>query len=456
MSNHLRQRCAVMLAVALTLARIASGEPAATSGDAPPPASGSPNRGFVSREEYEALLRDQQALRAELDAVKRERAASQPATATSGTTDADVEAQIKAVRRDVAQLQRLAPGFDQFLIAGDAAFGFSVLRHTNSTFSASISPLLLWRPTDKLLIEAAFDIGIDTDAQGQSSSTSFDLTIANASYEVNDYLVVGGGLFVVPFGVYHNHFDPPWINKLPDDPLAWGDAAITPGSEVGIFARGAIPAGPMKLTYDVYVANGPSLVTNDADAAGSLNFDDFTDLNGNKAVGGRIGIIPMPDMEAGYSIQFSEPNPSGFHRVHALLQAVDFNYRPLIPAIRGVIDLRGEYAWSNVSTATFDPAGSLNFGPTRFHNRRDGGYFQVAYRPTMLDNKVLRRFELVGRYDFLNTPLQSPGGDHEHRLTLGIDYWVAPSAVFKIAYEFDDKKVGQRQDGFLAQFGIGF
>ena len=428
-------------------------------------------REFVSREEYEALLRDQRALRAELQAMRQERekekaaqstAASQapsssPPPPSSGVAggNTDVDKAIQDIRRDVSQLQQFRPGFDQFLIAGDAQFTYSALRHNNSTFSAAISPLFLWRPADKLLVETAFDVNISTDPATQSSSTTVDLTIANASYEVNDYLLVGGGLFVVPFGVYHNHFDPPWINKFPDDPLAFSDGGVAPTSEVGLFARGAVPVGSMKLTYDAYLTNGPSLITNDAGAAGALNFHDFTSLNGSKAAGGRIGIIPLPDLEAGYSIQVSQPNPSGFHRAHALLQALDFNYRPQVTPLRGVIDLRGEYAWSNVSTETFDPTGALKFGPLRFKNQRSGGYIQLAYRPTMVDDKILRRLEFVGRYDFLLTPIDAPGGDREHRYTIGIDYWLAPNAVFKIAYEFDHKKIGQRQDGFLAQFGLG-
>ena len=453
--------------------------------DPSPPGSTPP--AVVSREEYEALLRDQRALRAELEAMKLERErgrprqpasrpSSSPASQPSGVASADqvdapagngestgtdrgnpdVEKQIREIRHDVSQFQQFRPGFDQLVIAGDAQFGFNALRHANSSFSAHISPLVLWRPADKLLVETAVDIGIGTDTSSQSSSTSFDLTIANASYEVNDYLLVGGGLFIVPFGQYHNHFDPPWINKLPDDPLAFSDGGIAPNNEVGFFARGAIPAGSMKFTYDLYVTNGPTLITNSGDSAGSLNFKDFTDLNGNKAFGGRIGIIPIPELEAGYSIQASEPNPSGFHRAHALLQELDFNYRPLISALRGVVDIRAEYVWSDVSDETFDPRGTLKFGPIRFGNQRSGGYVQLAYRPILLDDKILKRMELVGRYDFLNAPLKSPGGEHEHRLTLGVDYWLAPNAVFKIAYEFDDKKIGQRQDGFLAQFGIGF
>src|SRR5205085_12012827 len=127
----------------------------------------------------------------------------------------------------------------------------------------------------------------------------------------------------------------------------------------------------------------------------------------------------------------------------ATLQAVDFNYRPTIEAIAGVLDLRTELIFSDVSKETYDPTGALGFGPTRFGNYRQGGYVQLCYRPTLVSNKFLRDLEFVSRYDWVTNPLNAPGGDHEKRLTLGVDYWLAPNAVLKVAYEFDDRKVGE-------------
>jgi hypothetical protein len=72
-----------------------------------------------------------------------------------------------------------------------------------------------------------------------------------------------------------------------------------------------------------------------------------------------------------------------------------------------------------------------------------------------MDNKILRSIELVSRYDALIQPLDAPGGDHEKRVTLGVDYWVTPAVVLKAAYEIDDKKVGENQNAFLLQVGVG-
>ena len=326
-------------------------------------------------------------------------------------------------------------------------------RKTNSTFFADVSPLILWQPPDShLLVEAAFDLGIG-GSDVSSETTTVTLGLADISYDVCDYLTIGGGLFTVPFGQYHNHFDPPWVNKFPDDPLAFD--AIAPGAEVGFFARGAIPSGTTRWTYDVYVANGPNLITQDPAAAGQLNFDDFTDLNNNKAVGGRIGFLPFPDMEMGYSLQFSQPSPSGFHEVNAVMQAADFHYKPLVKSLGGQFDFAGEWIWAKVGSATYDANGSLGFGPLTFGSYSQGGYFSLGYRPTEIDDKILRNVELLVRYDSLQSPINAPGGEHESRLTLGVDYWLTSYCVIKAAYEIDTKKVGQDQNAFIFQVGYG-
>jgi hypothetical protein len=432
----------------------------------------------VSREEYDRLKREQDAMRKEIDELKQalsQRPASAPAAAPAapaaapaapaataapvakpaeGPTNEDIDDLQKQIKGMKDELDLARPGTSNFHIGGDMGVGFTVPRHGPSTFDAGIAPLILFQPTDRVLIEAAADIGLETDSDN-NSSTSFDLTIANVSFLVNDHLAVGGGLFVVPFGVYHNHFDPPWINKFPDDPLPFGDGGIAPGSEVGIFARGAVPVHNMKVTYDAYLTNGPNLHTTNPDNAGSLNFDDFTDLNHNKAVGGRIGFLPMPNVEMGYSVEFAEVQPSDFPTTDALLQAVDINYRQDCNFLKGQFDIRSEWTWSDVGTQTYDPTGALGFGPTRFTNYRQGGYVQLCFRPTKSDIKFLRDVELVSRYDWLIQPINAPGGDHEKRLTFGIDYWITPAIVVKAAYEIDDKKVGENDNAFVVQLGIG-
>ena len=416
----------------------------------------------VSREEYERVLQEQAQMRQELNELKAERnrgaqPTTNPAVATPPgsppVTQEDLDDLDKEIRKIGQQVHSALPGSEHLVIAGDGAFGFTNQRGSPSTFFAGVAPLILWQPTNFMLVEAAADIGISTDSSG-SSSTSFDLKIANASFIITDWLVVGGGLFVVPFGQYHNHFDPSWIDKLPTDPIAFGDGGLAPSSQVGIFARGAFPIATTKLVYDVYVANGPQLIVNDPNAAGSFNFDDFTDLNNGKAVGGRIGFLPIPSIETGYSFQYAQTSPSGFQHVYAFLQAFDLNIRQDFHGI-GVFTVRTEWIWSSAQRATYG-GGSTGFGPITFSNYRTGGYAELAYRPTYMANRYLRNVEVVTRFNYLRTPLAAPGGDRETLWEFGVDYWITPSAVLKVAYGVDNKDVGQNQNAFNLQLGIGF
>jgi hypothetical protein len=408
---------------------------------------------FVSRREYEALKHDNEQMHAELNELRSEmQKSNDQAASKAAQTQQEIDDEIK-VMKDAIDHDRA--GFENLAVVGDAQVNFTSQRKMDSSFSATLSPLILWQLNDHLLVEAAMDIDIDSapDANDDpTSSTTLNLTQANISYIVNDYLLVGGGEFVVPFDQYHNHFDPPWIDKLPDDPLAFD--AITPDSEVGLFARGAVPISTSKLTYDVYVTNGPQLVINDPAAAGTVTYNDFTDQNNNKAVGGRIGFLPLPNIEMGYSIEAAKANPDGFPTVRTLLNGVDLSLRQDAPALYGSFDFKTEWAWLNIERATYDPTGAFGFGPLTFSNYSDGGYVQLAYRPLYAGNPI-KNFEPVFRWDLLNTPLASPAGDHEQRYAVGLDYWIAPQVVLKAAYEFVRSALPPRENALLLQIGIG-
>ncbi len=355
----------------------------------------------------------------------------------------------------IAIAQDNSVGEEKLLITGDASVGFGASSGSTSNFEAGVAPRFLWKLNDRIMFDAALDIGIGRDGSG-NNATTVDLTIASATFIVNDYLVVGGGLFVAPFAAYHRDYDPSWINKLPDDPLVFGDRAIAPGSVLGAFVGGAYPIGGTKINYALYASNGPSLVTDDPSAAGSLDLTNAQDLNNGKAVGGRIGFLPTPDLEVGYSFLYGDSSPNGFAHTHAFLQAVDFNYTRQVDWLLGNISFRSEWVLSHVSDATFGPTAPTPFPATTFKNDRNGGYAMLAYRPTLSSYKVLRNFEGIVRYDRIDASNTAPNGGREQRLALGLDYWFDARTVAKVAYEFDDVSNGPSSPAFMLQFGVGF
>lgn len=170
-------------------------------------------------------------------------------------------------------------------------------------------------------------------------------------------------------------------------------------------------------------------------------------------MGFRIGILPVPQLRLGYSFQFSKVSPSGFEEVDSTLHGIDFDYVETIEPIKGIVTARGGWVWSNLSTATYDPTGSLGFGPIRFNNDRNGGYAEIAYRPTKADEQFLRNLEFVLRYDKLNIPSEAPGGGDQEQWGYGLDYWLTDRTVVKTAYINASEDDG---DAFWMQIVTGF
>jgi hypothetical protein len=402
---------------------------------------------FVTREEYEKVVKRLDGVTSELEKVKAQQAL--PA-ASAKDTDAAIE-EVRGTVRDIQdQLKGVTPGNHQFLVSG---FGFAMFEDHHgspSTFSAGVNPLILWKVTDRLIFETEFEVQFNSKADG--GGTDFAMEIADVSYLVNDHLILGAGLFKTPLGIFNDRLESKWINKLPDRPLPYDDErGIAQEASVGVFAKGAFRTRAGDFNYAVYVSNGPTLNT-DGDNPGSLDFDNQIDENDNKAVGGRIGWIPLQYLELGYSIQWAKVNPPGFEDVHALTQALDLSYVRTYSKIKGQIDFRAEWVLSNVDTATY----TIDTLPTRFNNDRNAGYVQIAYRPTQAEAKLLKNVEFIARYDRLNVSKSAPNGGYEQRYTFGVDYWLNPSTVIKIAYEIDDRQRGENSDAFYMQGAIGF
>ena len=114
--------------------------------------------------------------------------------------------------------------------------------------------------------------------------------------------------------------------------------------------------------------------------------------------------------------------------------------------------MSGQWVWSRIGKGTYDNDGT----PLEFKNDRDGGYAQLAYRPTKFGNDFIRKLEGVFRFDHFNQE-DTPVGFDESRYTLGVNYWILPKTVFKVAYQIDDRSTSEPDEGgVLVQFATGF
>jgi hypothetical protein len=430
---------------------------------------------YVTRKEYDELKAQLLAMKKELDTIKKEREAaprresseSQAVASTASKQESPQSRTVSDTHKQVTPetapppdhpeiaLPSIQPGgllgTTKFLLAGWAEGMFEARNGQVSTFSASFNPIFLWELTPKLLFDSRLEI------EPSGGGTNVNLVNAQLSYLLNDYMALGVGEFFSPSNVFVERFEPQWINKLPDRPLAVYHG-ILPNISVGAQVRGGFPIGPTRANYAFYVSNGPVLNTFDASTAGTLDFNSYTDNNDNKAVGGRVGFLPIPGVEVGYGFETSKPGFQGttFHDVQALVQSIDLEVTRDSDLLKGRINLFAQYAWSHVDHAVYDPDGSLGFGPLPLTAKRDGGYAQLAYRPTKLDTDFLRNLELIFRWDHLSRDPSGLGDPEETRWTMGLDFWLSPSTVVKVAYEWDQPDGEPNKNALLLQAAMGF
>ncbi len=411
-------------------------------------------------EEYDSFKADVRKLQEENDRL-REQLAELKALATAPREvdwrtefEERAEQQRDAIMRRVRDefgptIDSLAPGLTNFTLGGFATANYQDRRNIDSTFSAMLAPIILWKPTDKLLFESEVHLMLGED------ETHVDLGYAHMSYLVNDYLTLGAGKFLLPFGTFNERTHPSWINKLPTAPLVTG---LVGESGVGAQARGGFPMGSTKLNYSLYYINGPEFLDSESNA-GRLGFGRNLDNNNGKTFGARVGFLPIPELEVGYSFLTGRVGDSGgiYRKQDTVMHGIDFAYAREFDALKGRLDLKGEFAWADTDDANFVGP----FKPFTFDNKSNGWYVQAAYRPTKVNLKLgdtieLRNCEFVFRYDQLRRAGPKALGVDRDQITLGLDYWIRPNVVMKAAYVFDDAHGGEDRDGFFLQMALGF
>ncbi len=388
-----------------------------------------------------------------------------PLTDESGASDEDNNALWRSLESLELEMQALkegaskdTPGTHKFLWSGFASTRFIDMEGMDSTFVSTFNPILLYKMGDRFLFESELEFALVSGEEG--GETEVDIGYAHGSYLVNDYLTVGAGKFLTPFGIFGERIHPAWINKLPNGPLLAGHNGIIPFASIGAYVRGGASTGSVKWNYSAYVTNGPRLNTgeDEPDEAGLLHFDNYRDNNNGKALGLRVGCLPVPELEIGASFLTADVTPSGsdVKDASANLYGIDLSYNPKLLPSKGRMEIRAEWALSDVDNVTYDPSGAAGFGPLDFDNRRNGGYVQVAYRLPGT-NSMLSPWEGVVRYDTLKQPSGSPEPFDEDRVAFGVNYWLGPASVVKLAYQIDNKDDGEEdRNALFLQLVFGF
>lgn len=450
MKHQQRRKNGVLLGTAVALA--------ATPGLMP--AFGQDGR-FVSKEEYQKLQREHEQLMQEVRELKAQVTGAQAKPAAAGSADAAAPAGAAGGASGVAgtaegmgktgdafTLSRYVfPGSTRFHLSGYGSAGFEARQHSDAAFNAQFNPLFLWKISDKLLFEGELELELE------DGETATKLEQAHLSYLANDWVTFDAGKFLNPMNSFVERYHMPWVNRLPDKPLAVYDGLLAE-TYVGAQLRGGVPAGSTRFNYSAFVANAPKVVQSvgpddDPDTLGTLEWDNFSNEGGHVAVGGHVGFLPVPELEIGYGLHYSGLAGSD---EDAFLQSVDLNYVRDSRVLGGLLRLNAQWVWSKLGKGTYDNNGT----DLIFRNDRDGGYAQVAYRPTHFGPEFLHRLEGVMRFDRLSQD-QTPVGYDENRYSFGLNCWLTSKTVFKVAYQIDDKNNGGTdENGVLVQFATGF
>ena len=358
------------------------------------------------------------------------------------------------------------PSKTQFMVRGYGHTGFDSMntngKKESSYVGSAFAPIFLFKHSDRLMFEAELEFVLG------GNELEVGLEYANVMYVLNKSMTVRAGKFLLPFGTFMERLHPAWINKLPTKPLGFGHDGIAPSSGIGLELRGAFNLGKSTLNYSVYTTNGARLKDGsiEPEEAGMLLFQNYTDNNTSKAFGGRLGLLPFADSSTEIGVSAYSTNGVGttgstYENVGAFLYAIDFAFTKQIPAVKGFIDIKGQYNNSDISDATYTELDQNNIPqPYTFNNVSNSFYTQLSYRPTMATSDFLKKIEFVGRYSNMNTPEGSEWEEQSVQYAYGINYWLTWRSVVKVAYQTTDSAGGHGgggiTDGFFMHWAIGF
>jgi hypothetical protein len=347
--------------------------------------------------------------------------------------DTATETRISALEKHVSLYK---PGISRLVIVGLTTFGYESDRTTTTTAGVNqtvktsamgsantyeFSPMFLFRQGKKVLLE--FEPSFNNDG--------LSVNWANISYFALPNVIVRGGYFTLPFGMYNKKLAAGWINKMATDPIG-----LPTGSDYGVGASGGLHLGSMKWNYDLSVTNGLALMAN-----GQLQSINLNSASRGKAFTGRLGILPFSNSSLEMGVSGMTGNVANgnaqFQNAQSYLYAFDFNYVKNFNPIQ--INFKSQYNVTDISSQNYVNPGDTTRQYT-FSNHTTSGYGQLAIRPIGLQNKILKNVELAFRCANFITPAHSSFGGKTSQIDYGVNYWINWRTVVRVTYEMMDFK----------------
>jgi hypothetical protein len=336
---------------------------------------------------------------------------------------------------------------NNFAVFGNAQITYFHDKNNSQFGDVSFKPIFLWKISDKLFVEA------EPEFETGGGSLDIGLEYANMVYIVNPYLMLHAGRFLPKFGAYRGRMGEAFIDRFGSPPVGFGDGGIGAMNEVGVGAQGAFNTGSAKINYELYISNGPQILT-DPENAGQFEYEAYTGNNNAKAIGGRVGLLPFVNSSLEIAYSFQNKSKTGlkgtpYENVGVNMQAFDLNYWGHLKSIKSDIRLIAEWKHQKVDNAIYYKEDSSMY---TFSNSPSAYYVAATIRPSYLKN-LFRNFELAARYSAFMMPADAPwGGSNTNQFALSLDYWLKWNTVLKLTWQ----KQKASDNAFYAQLVFGF
>ena len=332
---------------------------------------------------------------------------------------------------------------------GDAGLIISDGAGPDTFTSGQFNPVFHFQYRDLVMFEG--ELEFSTTSEGE---TNVELEYSQFDLLLHDNATLVIGKYLSPVGQFQERLHPSWINKIADKPAGFDHDGLQPASDTGVQLRGGILIGDSVLTYALAVGNGPRMALE-----GGINLEaSGSDDNGNKAVSGRIGFLPVHGIEIGASFLTAKVNGIDGPMGPGPTNADFFLWGADAAFTRGPWDARFEYLNGERKSllSAVDAGGDVMLLPTL---DMEAWYAQLAYRLSgVTDHPVLRKLEPVvrfGQYNIVgsNTLRMENAQD---RYNIGLNFWLAPSIVAKGGVEWRDFKVSGIDTETLYQFQFAY
>lgn len=329
------------------------------------------------------------------------------------------------------------PGSESFLLTGSASSMFMASKDGNTFVPMTLMLMPLTKINNRLFLESGVKMEMQDDG-----SFAFGLEALNLHYRINSWLTVHAGKFAAPWGNVLDMFGEGFVSRFPVGPIGLSDDGMAPTDLVGFGAQGGFQAGTAKMLYELYLANGPQLIVNEDgtedNMTGHMSYESLSDNNKNKAIGGKIGILPFSnsslqlDAFAQYAGQTGDMG-SKYQNVSSSSYGADFNFYKTLNTI--MIRLMGQYEETKTGNATYaltDTAGTTDYS---FNNKGNSWYLAGTIRPTGSANDFVHDLELGARYAQYDPPKNALwGGEPSKQFTLSLNYWFTWSSQMSLGY----------------------